>query len=262
MAREGELFVSLEPTIEESSRSGGRYQYQQVVVESLIQEFGTEVRVLCQTPPCARFQLNNNNIPFPIIPLGLINQPAKPGEIRPLGQCMHLGYVSEFFVIRGVPECSIARRDYPLLGNLIPELSTASSPRSGARLMRTSRQGDISCTGIIKRGWGRECRHNGPPRGWNTVKKAKVGKSDERIFLHIPYHPQNPSSGFVQNIWRNIVLLPPGKENLNQLTNWEGQHVPIKRLTVAFHRNPNLANLNSYRKLSLRTGLKPSTFIT
>ena len=96
----------------------------------------------------------------------------------------------------------------------------------------------------------------------DAIKKAKVGKSDERIFLHIPYHPQNPSSGFVQNIWRNLVLSPPGKENLNQLTNWENHHVPIKRLIIAYHRNPNLANLNSYRKLSLRTGLKPSTFIT
>jgi hypothetical protein len=95
-----------------------------------------------------------------------------------------------------------------------------------------------------------------------TVKKAKIGKSDERIFLHIPYHPQNLSSGFVQNIWQNLVLWPPGKENLNQLTNWEGHHNQIKRLIVAFCRNPNLANLNSYRKLSLRTRLKPSTFIT
>ena len=112
MAREGELFVSLELTIEESRRNGGRYQYQQVVVNSLIQEFGTEVRVICQIPPRARFQFNNDNIPFPRIPLGLINRPAKPGEIRPLGQCMHLGYVSDFFIIRGVPEYSITRRDY------------------------------------------------------------------------------------------------------------------------------------------------------
>ena len=96
----------------------------------------------------------------------------------------------------------------------------------------------------------------------DAVQKAKVGKSDEVIFLHIPYYPPNPSSGFEQNIWRNLVLSPPGKENLNQLTNWEGHHVPIKRFIAAFHRNPNLANLNSYRKLSLHTGLKPSTFIT
>jgi hypothetical protein len=68
----------------------------------------------------------------------------------------------------------------------------------------------------------------------DAIKKAKVGKSDERIFLHIPYHPQNPSSGFVQNIWRNLVLSPPGKENLNQLTNWENHQVPIKRLIITY----------------------------
>jgi len=52
------------------------------------------------------------------------------------------------------------------------------------------------------------------------------------------------------------VLSPPGNENLNQLINWERHHVPIKRLIIAYHCNPNLANLNSYRKLSLCTGLK------
>jgi hypothetical protein len=112
MTRVGELFVSLEPTIEESCRSGGCYQYQQVVVNSLIREFGTEVRVICQTPPQACFQLNNGNIPFPRIPPGQTNQPAKPGEIWPLGQCMNLGYVSDFIIIQGVPEYSTAKRDY------------------------------------------------------------------------------------------------------------------------------------------------------
>jgi hypothetical protein len=112
MTRVGELFVSLEPTIEELRRSGGRYQYQQVVVNSLIPEFGTEVRVIFQTPPRARFQLNNGNIPFPRILPGQTNQPAKPGEIRPLGQCMNLGYVSDFIMIRGVPKYFTAEHDY------------------------------------------------------------------------------------------------------------------------------------------------------
>jgi hypothetical protein len=35
----------------------------------------------------------------------------------------------------------------------------------------------------------------------DTIKKAKIRKSDVRIFFHIPYHPQNPSSGFIQNLW-------------------------------------------------------------
>ena len=111
MVREGELCVSLEPTIDKLRRSDGRYQYQQVVIQSLIQEFGTQIAVICQVPPRARFQLNNGNIPFPRIPLHHIYT-ARPGEIRPLGQCVHLGYVSDFLVIRGVPEYSIIRRDY------------------------------------------------------------------------------------------------------------------------------------------------------
>ncbi len=94
----------------------------------------------------------------------------------------------------------------------------------------------------------------------DAIKKAKIGKLDQGIFLHIHYHPQNPSSGFDQKLWQNLVLSPPGKENLNQLTNWEGHHVPIKRLIIAYHPNPNLANLNLYQKLSVHTGLKPSTF--
>jgi hypothetical protein len=76
-------------------------------------------------------------------------------------------------------------------------------------------------------------------------KKAKVGRLDERIFLHLPYHPQNPSSGFIQSLWQNLIFLPPGQEELTKMTNHEGHHIPIKRLIVAYHRNPNLANLNS-----------------
>ncbi len=83
------------------------------------------------------------------------------------------------------------------------------------------------------------------PEQWEARKKAKVGRLDERIFLHLPYHLQNPSSGFIQSLWQNLVFLPPGQEELTKMTNHEGHHIPIKRLIVAYHRNPNLANLNS-----------------
>ncbi len=77
-------------------------------------------------------------------------------------------------------------------------------------------------------------------------KKAKVGKLEEQIFFHLPYHPQNPLSSVIQSLWRNLIFSPLGKRDLNQMTNWEGHRIPIKRLIVAFHCNPNLANLNSY----------------
>jgi hypothetical protein len=92
-------------------------------------------------------------------------------------------------------------------------------------------------------------------------KKAKIGKSDKHKFLHIPYHPQNPSSGLIQRLWRDLIYSPPGKKTLNQLKNHFRHRVPVKRLIVAYRCNLNLANLNSYRKLSSRTGLKVSSFI-
>ena len=84
------------------------------------------------------------------------------------------------------------------------------------------------------------------------------------IFFHL-YHQNGVQAGSRAHVMRceacgvNLclrVLSTPGNENLNQLINWEGHHVPIKRLIIAYHCNPNLANLNSYRKLSLCTGLK------
>ncbi len=68
----------------------------------------------------------------------------------------------------------------------------------------------------------------------DAIKKAKIGKSDEQIFFHIPYHPQNPSSGFIQNLWRNLVHLPPGKKDLNQMMNWERHHSQSRGLLLLF----------------------------
>jgi hypothetical protein len=99
------------------------------------------------------------------------------------------------------------------------------------------------------------------PEQQEARKKAKVGRSDERIFFHIPYQPQNPSSGSIQRLWHDLIYLPPGKKTLNQLKNHFGHRVPVKHLIVAYRRNLNLAKLNSYCKLSSRTGLKVSSFI-
>ncbi len=33
------------------------------------------------------------------------------------------------------------------------------------------------------------------------VKKAWTGHADKRVFFHLPFHPQNPSSGVIQHLW-------------------------------------------------------------
>ncbi len=93
------------------------------------------------------------------------------------------------------------------------------------------------------------------------AKKARTGRADERVFFHLPFHLQNPSSGVIQHIWQDLLLSPPVKEILNLLYNRSGYSVPVKRLTVVYHRNPNLANILSYRNPTKRTGLKASLFL-
>ncbi len=76
-----------------------------------------------------------------------------------------------------------------------------------------------------------------------------------------PTNASSFTSGSVQQLWRDLIHSPPGEKTLNQLKNHFGHRVPVKRLIVAYRRNLNLANLNSYRKLSSHTGLKVSLFI-
>ncbi len=33
------------------------------------------------------------------------------------------------------------------------------------------------------------------------AKKAWMGHADERVFFHLPFHPQHPSSGVIQRLW-------------------------------------------------------------
>jgi hypothetical protein len=94
------------------------------------------------------------------------------------------------------------------------------------------------------------------------AKSKKEAAHRRRIFLHLPYHPANPSSKAIQKLWAGRVANPPGQPPFSCLTNESGYNVPVEQLTIAWHRPPNLGNLLSYRKLNNRTGLKVSSFIT
>jgi hypothetical protein len=93
---------------------------------------------------------------------------------------------------------------------------------------------------------------------------AKSNKGEgqrQRVFLHLPYHPANPSSKTIQKLWRERVASPKDQPPFHRLTNNQGYDIPINRLMITWHRPPNLGNLLSYRKLSKRTGLKVSSYI-
>jgi hypothetical protein len=111
MAREvdvplGDLFVLLIPTQSELRTSGSCEQYQQLVVFSIIEEFGFGIEVIVQVPPLARFKINRGNSLFSRV-TGPERRPAEPGKQQFICDCIHLGYLSDFLIIRGVPQYSI-----------------------------------------------------------------------------------------------------------------------------------------------------------
>ena len=111
MAREvdvplGELFVLLIPTRSELHTSSSHEQYPQLVVFNIIEEFGFDIEVIVQVPSHVRFEINRGNSLFPRV-TGPERCPVQPGEQRIICDCIHLGYVSNFLIIRGVPQYSI-----------------------------------------------------------------------------------------------------------------------------------------------------------
>ena len=80
--------------------------------------------------------------------------------------------------------------------------------------------------------------HNDDDVGEETTMAAK---------LHDIDHTASGANGYLSK-WED-------------LRNDSGYNIPIKRLTIAYHRNANISNLLSYRTLSKRTGLKASSFI-
>jgi hypothetical protein len=69
------------------------------------------------------------------------------------------------------------------------------------------------------------------------------------VFFHLAYHPANPPSREIQQLWRTSVMTPPNKMPLTQLANRDGHRISIRKLTVAYSRAPNLGNILSCRKL-------------
>lgn len=92
-------------------------------------------------------------------------------------------------------------------------------------------------------------------------KLAKEEDSKQQVFLHLPYHPRDPPSKEVQRLWRSYVASPDYMEPLAEVTNHNDARIGICRLTIAYHRAPNLGNLFSVRKFQKLEGPNVSSFL-
>jgi hypothetical protein len=79
-------------------------QYQQLIIFNIIKEFGFDIEVIVQVPPRVRSEINWGVSIFPRITTGPERHPARAPESRLVSNCIHLGYLSDFLIIRGVPQ--------------------------------------------------------------------------------------------------------------------------------------------------------------
>ena len=78
-------------------------------------------------------------------------------------------------------------------------------------------------------------------------------------FLKLRYHPQDPSSKFLQKAWNDSVATPRLSKPLSHI---DIKFNPIghRRFIVCYKRAPNLGNLLSYRKITPNSGPPVSSF--
>ena len=83
-------------------------------------------------------------------------------------------------------------------------------------------------------------------------KAKQMENACRRLYLHIEFHPQNPTSSDIQQAFHECMLQPPGKEKLNEIKVF-GEKIPIDAMIIAYHRAKNLGDIFSYRDISRKT---------
>jgi hypothetical protein len=99
---------------------------------------------------------------------------------------------------------------------------------------------------------------NKPPR---SKKRQSSNTPNDTLFLHIPFHPANPPSKQLQETYHDILLHPKDATPLPQIANNHfGINCGVRRMIIAYHRPPNLANLLCPRKFEKTPGPPVSAY--
>ena len=80
-------------------------------------------------------------------------------------------------------------------------------------------------------------------------------------YLHVPYHPDNPPSSKLQQLFRECISHPDGAPPLCELDNLEHNKIQVDGMMICYHRHLNLGNVLSYRKIDQRKGPKVSDLL-
>jgi hypothetical protein len=83
----------------------------------------------------------------------------------------------------------------------------------------------------------------------DRLKQKKWIDSRKQIYFHLQFHPENPSSRAIQEIWKKHVSHPPKETPLSQMKNLDNERVGFSKLVVAYSRPLNLQNRFSVRDI-------------
>ena len=93
------------------------------------------------------------------------------------------------------------------------------------------------------------------------VEKEKIDQR-QRVFLHLPYHPQNPPSSVLQRVFREHLSNPSDDIPLSRMISRFHHHpILVDRMIVAYSRPRSLQDMFSYRKIERYEGSAVSSFI-
>ena len=81
----------------------------------------------------------------------------------------------------------------------------------------------------------------------------------EHWLFKLTYHPQNPTSSFIQDAWQRCVAEPPLCKPLKDIDNLY-RPLGFRRFIVCYRRSANLGNMLSYRKILPTSGRPVSSF--
>ncbi len=74
-----------------------------------------------------------------------------------------------------------------------------------------------------------------PPQLQHKPHQSKCIATNNTIFLHLPFHPSDPSSRKIQHCFHRTLLNPLGKIPLSYLRNHKEARIDIDRMIVAYH---------------------------
>jgi hypothetical protein len=109
-----------------------------------------------------------------------------------------------------------------------------------------------------------EAIHRAPFINAKRLLKETKPTTEDTCFLHVPFHPKNPTRQQLQQNFRQIMIhhKERGTNPLPKIKNNLGWPIKINRMIVCQHRARNIKDILFPRKFDKRPGLPISQILT